>query len=133
MSRFRVGHRRPGRPEKDLQKNTSHPKDWRAGLTGKEPLHQSRRCSLATYERKTMSDDLKSRGPQDRARMNMNEASEVTYWCKEFGCTADQLRTAVKAVGVMVKDIRVHLGRYGPTPPGDSPRWVNTEPKLNQA
>jgi hypothetical protein len=56
-----------------------------------------------------MTDNLSNRGPQDRARVNVNEAWEVTYWCKEFGCTPDQLRAAVKAVGVMVVDVRRHL------------------------
>lgn len=53
-----------------------------------------------------MSDDLKNRGPQDRARINVNESWEVEWWCKELGCTAAQLREAVKEVGVMADDVR---------------------------
>lgn len=45
-----------------------------------------------------MSDDLKNRGPQDRARINVNEAHELRYWTKELGVTEAQLREAVKAV-----------------------------------
>jgi hypothetical protein len=56
-----------------------------------------------------MADDLKNRGPADRARVNVNESWEVRYWCKEFGCTEDALRAAVKAVGVMVTDVRRYL------------------------
>lgn len=56
-----------------------------------------------------MSDNLKNRGPADRARVNVNEAWERTYWCKEFGCTEAQLRAAVTAVGVMVVNVRAHL------------------------
>lgn len=56
-----------------------------------------------------MSDDLKNRGPADRARVNVNEDWEVRWWCKEFGCTEAQLRAAVKAVGVMVSNVRAHL------------------------
>jgi hypothetical protein len=33
----------------------------------------------------------------------------VRYWCKEFGCTEQQLRDAVKKVGVMSADVRKHL------------------------
>ncbi len=58
-----------------------------------------------------MSDDLRNRGPKDRARVNVNEAWEMTYWCKEFGCTESQLKAAVKAVGVMVVDVRRHLSK----------------------
>lgn len=56
-----------------------------------------------------MVDDLKNRGPADRIRVNVNEAWEVTYWCKEFGCTAQQLKDAVRAVGVMADKVRIHL------------------------
>jgi len=58
-----------------------------------------------------MADDLKNRGPQDRARVNTSEAWEVKYWCNEFGVTEDQLRAAVKAVGPMVVDVKKHLGK----------------------
>ena len=56
-----------------------------------------------------MSDDLTKRGPQDRARVNVNETHEVKYWCGKFGCTEAQLRAAVKAVGVMAVDVVRHL------------------------
>ncbi|MEO8993212.1 MAG: DUF3606 domain-containing protein [Rhodanobacter sp.] len=62
-----------------------------------------------------MSDNLHNRGPADRARVNVNEAWEVTYWCKEFGCNEAQLRAAVKAVGVMVRDVRAYLAKPHPT------------------
>jgi hypothetical protein len=58
-----------------------------------------------------MADDLKNRGPADRARVNVHEAWEVRYWCGEFGCNEAQLRAAVKAVGVMAADVRKHLAK----------------------
>ncbi|CAB3671632.1 MULTISPECIES: DUF3606 domain-containing protein [Achromobacter] len=58
-----------------------------------------------------MSDDLKNRGPQDRARINVNEAHELRYWTKELGVTEAQLREAVKAVGVSAAAVREHLGK----------------------
>ncbi|MFD1839097.1 DUF3606 domain-containing protein [Paracidovorax cattleyae] len=58
-----------------------------------------------------MADNLQNRGPQDRSRVNVNEPWEVDYWTKEFGCTETQLRAAVKAVGVMVADVRRHLAK----------------------
>jgi hypothetical protein len=47
-----------------------------------------------------MADDLSNRGAQDRSRINVNEDHEVAYWTKELGCTAEQLKAAVKAVGM---------------------------------
>lgn len=58
-----------------------------------------------------MSDDLKNRGPTDRARVNVHEAWEVRWWCNEFGCTETQLKDAVKAVGPMAANVRAHLAR----------------------
>ncbi len=58
-----------------------------------------------------MPDDLKNRGPRDRARVNIHEAWELEYWTKHFRVSAQQLRNAVAAVGVMVTDIQRHLGR----------------------
>lgn len=58
-----------------------------------------------------MSDDLSKRGPQDAARVNVHEDWEVRYWCKAFGCTEEQLRAAVKAVGVSAAAVRKHFGK----------------------
>lgn len=56
-----------------------------------------------------MADDLNNRGPQDRARVNVNEDHEVRYWCGKFGCTEDELRAAVDRVGVMAADVEQAL------------------------
>lgn len=56
-----------------------------------------------------MSDDLNKRGQQDRIRINVNEEHEVRYWTQELGVTREELERAVKAVGVMVEDVRKHL------------------------
>lgn len=58
-----------------------------------------------------MSDDLSKKGPADRSRVNVHETWEVRWWCKEFGCTEQQLIAAVKAVGVMAAAVRKHLGK----------------------
>jgi hypothetical protein len=58
-----------------------------------------------------MADNLSNRGPADRNRVNVNEAWELTYWCSVLGCTPDRLRAAVRAVGVMVADVRRYLGK----------------------
>lgn len=56
-----------------------------------------------------MSDDLKNRGPADRAGIKVNEPHELRYWTKALGCTEQQLRDAVKAVGVSVEKVRQRL------------------------
>lgn len=58
-----------------------------------------------------MADNLQNRGPQDDARVNVNQAWEVAYWTKKFNVTEAKLREAVKAVGVMVVDVKKYLGK----------------------
>lgn len=58
-----------------------------------------------------MSDDLSKRGPQDRSRINVNEAHELRYWTQALGVTEAKLREAVKAVGPSAAAVREHLGK----------------------
>lgn len=58
-----------------------------------------------------MTDDKTNRGPADAKRININEDYEIRYWTKEFGISEEQLRSAVKRVGVMVADVRADLRR----------------------
>lgn len=56
-----------------------------------------------------MSDDKSNAGQQDRLRINTHEDYEVRDWSKKFGCTADELKAAVKSVGNMATDVEKHL------------------------
>lgn len=56
-----------------------------------------------------MSDDKNNRGPADRSRINVHEDYELRYWSDKFGCSHDQLKAAVKAVGVMAADVEAYL------------------------
>lgn len=58
-----------------------------------------------------MPDDLDKRGPADRERINIHEGYELRYWAKHFGVTEQQVIACVKKVGVMVKDVKVCLGK----------------------
>lgn len=58
-----------------------------------------------------MADDKTKRGPQDAARINVNEPHELRYWCEALNCSEQELREAVKNVGVMADDVRAHMGR----------------------
>jgi hypothetical protein len=57
-----------------------------------------------------MADDMSKRGAADRARVNINEPHEVQYWTRKFGCTEDELRDAVRRVGVSADDVAEALG-----------------------
>jgi hypothetical protein len=56
-----------------------------------------------------MSDNLQNRGPADRSRVNVNEPSELKYRCKEYGCTEQQLRQAISAVGTSAAKVSQYL------------------------
>ena len=58
-----------------------------------------------------MADDLKNRGAQDRARVNVHEDYEVRYWTEKWGVTKEQLVAAVGRVGVSVKAVARELGK----------------------
>jgi len=56
-----------------------------------------------------MAGDLGKHGQRDSIRVNILEAQELQAWCAEFGCTAEQLKTAVSRAGVMATDVRAFL------------------------
>jgi hypothetical protein len=58
-----------------------------------------------------MADDRNIRGAADRSRINMQEDYEVRYWTEKWSVTREQLAEAVRAVGVMVKDVAAKLGK----------------------
>lgn len=76
---------------------------------GKAGTGMARDPFSSSQRRADMVDDLQNRGPQDRARVNVNEPWEVRWWCKEFGCTEQQLRDAVSKVGVSAEAVRKEL------------------------
>ena len=47
----------------------------------------------------------------DTSQIDVNQIGEVIHWCRRFGCSQEQLRAAVKAVGACADDIRSYLGR----------------------
>jgi hypothetical protein len=56
-------------------------------------------------------DNLKLRGKPDRDRVNVNEPWELRDWARHFGVTEDDVRRAVRVVGVMARDVARHLGK----------------------
>jgi hypothetical protein len=56
-----------------------------------------------------MSDDLKDRGAQDRARIALGEDHEVKYWTTHLNVTRQQLEAAVAAVGNSAEKVREYL------------------------
>lgn len=48
---------------------------------------------------------------QHDVRINVNQDHELHYWSKRFGVTHDELRAAVKAVGVGAWDVAKRFGK----------------------
>jgi hypothetical protein len=59
-----------------------------------------------------MSDDKTNRGPQDRARINVNEDYERKYWAKQLGISEETLRELVKQHGPSVEKVKTALGLH---------------------
>ena len=58
-----------------------------------------------------MADDLNRRAPEDPTKINVHESWEVRYWTNKWNITEQQLKDAVRAVGVQTKDVARHLGK----------------------
>jgi hypothetical protein len=56
-----------------------------------------------------MSDDLKNKGAQDRARISLSEEHEVKYWSDALGVSRDRLFKAVQKVGNSAEAVRKEL------------------------
>ncbi len=59
-----------------------------------------------------MADDLKNRGPADRNRISLSEDWEVSYWTKELGITAEELKNMVTKYGPMASAVRAALPKH---------------------
>lgn len=46
---------------------------------------------------------------QDHWRVDLAEDWEVIFWSREFGCTENELRSAVEAVGSKAGAVRAHV------------------------
>lgn len=56
-----------------------------------------------------MPDNRNTKGPQDSARINVNEDYELSYWTEKFGVNPDQLKKAVQEVGVSAQAVEEYL------------------------
>ena len=53
--------------------------------------------------------------PLDPGRVNAMDPVELSYWCKQLGCTEDELAKAVAEVGEHVTEVRSFLRSPGRT------------------
>jgi hypothetical protein len=67
--------------------------------------------TVSSPPEETMADDKSKAGQADRSRINVNEDYELSDWSQKVGCSPEQLKEAVRAVGPMAEDVRRHLGR----------------------
>ena len=70
-----------------------------------------------------MADNLKNRAPADHSRININEPSEVQYRRRQFGCTEQQLRQAVAAVGASADKVSQFLKNKSTPPKGKAQKF----------
>ena len=56
-----------------------------------------------------MADDKSIKGPQDSARVNMNEDYEVRYWTNKFNGSKEEPERAVKNAGSSSKAVEEFL------------------------
>jgi hypothetical protein len=56
-----------------------------------------------------MSDDLSDRGPADAARVDISQPHELRYWTRTLGCSEQELRAAVAAVGEVAEEVREYF------------------------
>ncbi len=70
-----------------------------------------------------MPDDAKKRRPLDPDRVNLDEPWEVQYRRKEYGCTEQQLKHAVAAVGHSAAKVRQYLRKKSTPPKGGTHRF----------
>jgi hypothetical protein len=54
-------------------------------------------------------DNKTKTGSPDSDLINVSEDYEVQYWSKKFGVSAEQLKSAIKAVGNSAKAVGKHL------------------------
>lgn len=64
----------------------------------------------AFLEGNAMTDNTKQTG-QDRKLISLEQDYEVRDWMKSFGCTEEELRAAVKAVGNSADEVREYLAK----------------------
>lgn len=57
-----------------------------------------------------MPDDKTKTGKGDDSRIDVNDQSELYYWTKTLGVTAEALKKVVASVGPMVSDVKKNLG-----------------------
>jgi Protein of unknown function (DUF3606) len=46
-----------------------------------------------------MADDVSSKTPPDRTRVDVDQPQDRRYWAQRFGVTEEELRKAVETVG----------------------------------
>ena len=58
-----------------------------------------------------MADNKTKPGGLDRARINVNEDYEVSYWTRTLEVSQDDLREAIVQAGPAVEAVKKYLGR----------------------
>jgi hypothetical protein len=95
---------------------SEQPKSCRAILEDDSPAFEGQTYTFPHRMRKTqalplgdaMPDDTSKTG-NDRKLISLEQDYEVRDWTQSLGCTEDELRAAVKAVGNSAEKVREYL------------------------
>ena len=82
------------------------------------------KCEVGAHEAASVHDRLEGliedyalaglkdkRGFIDKDRLDLSERKAVEYWMKRWGVTRDQITSAHRKAGLMIKDIAAELGK----------------------
>ena len=47
----------------------------------------------------------------DRLKIDVRDAWELRWWCRQFGCTEAQLKAAIDMIGAIAGNVRKYLAR----------------------
>ena len=75
-----------------------------------------RREREPTMTEARVSFDDGERRAQDHWSVNLAESWEIAFWTRELGCTEEQLRAAVQAVGKTAGQVRAYLANHNSNP-----------------
>jgi hypothetical protein len=84
---------------------------WRTQMVDLvQGLAAAEKAALGTAKESTMEDDPKKTA-LDRKFIAVDQEHEVFYWTNALGCTEQDLRKAVAAVGNSVEKVREYLAQ----------------------
>ena len=70
---------------------------------------RTHKVTLGKLLNSKVMDDTTKTGKADDSQININESYEVQYWSEKFNVPQETLKSAVRAAGTRVDDVRDYL------------------------